>query len=73
MMPIDDTHFRIYNLNIAKNGEDHLASTDRGVSRLRKLFRLQVDIVANGGAPIGVAFNEADALIRLDAGNYVAE
>jgi nitrite reductase/ring-hydroxylating ferredoxin subunit len=116
MLPIDDTHFRIYNVNIAKNGdtgdrrgsllggkawreltpaehrqfpgdyeaqsgqgaitlhsEDRLASTDRGVSMLRKLFRAQVDIVANGGDPMGVAFNDAEALIRLDAGNYVAE
>jgi len=116
MMPIDDTHFRIYNLAVAKNGdsgdrrgsllggkawreltpaehrqfpgdyeaqsgqgeitfhsEDRLASTDRGVSMLRKLFRQQVDIVANGGNPMGVAYNEADALIRLDAGNYVPE
>jgi len=40
---------------------------------LRKLFRAEVDLVASGRDPIGVAFNEADALIRLDAGNYVAE
>jgi major membrane immunogen (membrane-anchored lipoprotein) len=40
---------------------------------LRRLFRRQVDIVAAGGDPQGVFFDEADALIELEAGNYIDE
>lgn len=114
MMPIDDTHFRIYSASRAKSGdswkqrgsllngkawrdltpeehrqfpgdyeaqsgqgpitlhsEEHLAATDRGVSMLRKLFREQVERAAAGSDLLGAAFNEQDALVRLEAGNYV--
>jgi nitrite reductase/ring-hydroxylating ferredoxin subunit len=113
MLPIDDTHFRIYNVlratgagtgftpsvrgtrqwseltpeerrerpgdyeaqsgqgTITWHSEDHLAATDRGVAMLRRLYRQQVDIVAAGGDPQGVFFDEADAVIALEAGNYI--
>jgi nitrite reductase/ring-hydroxylating ferredoxin subunit len=115
MLPIDDTHFRIYGSSRQKRGEaqkrgvglrdgrswfdltdaerrampgdyeaqkgqgtitlhseDHLAATDRGVSLLRKLWRAQVEIVAQGGDPQGVAFSEDAAYLELEAGNFVS-
>jgi nitrite reductase/ring-hydroxylating ferredoxin subunit len=55
---------------ITLHSEDHLAATDRGVSMMRKLWREQVDIVASGGDPIGVAYTEDEALIRFECGNF---
>jgi hypothetical protein len=32
-----------------------------------------VQIVAEGGDPAGVAFDEADALVSIEAGNYILQ
>ena len=114
MLPIDDTHFRIYSAGrVMKSGElgqirsryngklwqelteeehhrmpgdyetqvsqgeitfhseEHLNSSDRGISMLRKVFRDQLDAVAAGKDPMGVQFDPAKALVRLDAGTSV--
>ena len=46
-------------------------SSDQGVSMLRILFQKQLDIVAAGGDPVGVAFDEEDAYVKFDAGQYL--
>ena len=46
-------------------------SSDQGVSMLRNLLRNQVDIVAKGGDPVGVAFDEASAYVKFDAGQFL--
>lgn len=56
---------------ITFHSEEHLVSSDRGVSMLRRFFRQQVEAVASGGDPAGIAFNENDSLIRFGAGNYL--
>jgi phenylpropionate dioxygenase-like ring-hydroxylating dioxygenase large terminal subunit len=56
---------------ITLHGEEHLMSSDRGVAMLRRLYREQCEVVRNGGDPPGVAFNEADALIRVTSGLFV--
>lgn len=56
---------------ITFHSEEHLVSSDQGVSMLRILFQKQLDAVAAGGDPIGVAFNEDDAYVKLDAGQYL--
>jgi hypothetical protein len=38
---------------------------------LRVLLQKQVDIVASGGDPLGVAFDEAGAYVKFDAGQYL--
>ncbi len=48
-------------------------SSDQGVSMLRILLQKQVDVVAAGGDPLGVAFDEAGAYVRFDAGQYLDE
>lgn len=58
---------------ITLHSEEHLMSSDQGVSMLRILLQKQVDIVAGGGDPIGVAFDEAGAYVSLDAGQYLDE
>ena len=56
---------------ITRHSEEHLASSDRGVSMVRRLFKEQVRAVADGEDPVGVAFDEADALHTVVAGNYI--
>jgi hypothetical protein len=40
---------------------------------VRRQFMQQVRIVAEGGDPVGVAFDESDARVELRAGNYILE
>ncbi|MBX9946401.1 MAG: Rieske 2Fe-2S domain-containing protein [Reyranella sp.] len=58
---------------ITFHSEEHLMSSDQGVSMLRILLQKQVDVVAAGGDPLGVAFDEAGAYVRFDAGQYLDE
>ena len=58
---------------ITLHSEERLASSDRGVSMVRRQFKQQVQIVADGGDPAGVEFDEANALISIEAGNYVLQ
>lgn len=56
---------------ITRHGEERLASSDRGVSMVRRQFKEQVRIVAEGGDPVGVTFDESEALVPVVAGNYI--
>ena len=56
---------------IMLHSEEHLASSDRGVSMTRRQFREQLRVVADGGDPIGVIFDDARAVVDVEAGNYV--
>jgi phenylpropionate dioxygenase-like ring-hydroxylating dioxygenase large terminal subunit len=58
---------------ITLHSEERLASSDRGVSMVRRQFKQQVQIVADGGDPTGVEFDEAHALISIEAGNYILQ
>ena len=58
---------------ITFHSEEHLMSSDQGVSMLRVLLQKQLDIVAKGGDPVGVAFDEKDAYVKFDAGQYLDE
>lgn len=55
---------------ILLHSEEHLFGSDRGVVMLRKLTLGQIDAVMDGKDPASVALHEADALIRIGAGNY---
>ena len=52
---------------ISLHSEEHLF--DGGIEMLRKLTLDQIDALMDGKDPAGVA-NEADALIRIGAGNF---
>lgn len=56
---------------ITLHGDDRLSSTDRGVSMVRRQFKQQVQAVAEGRDPIGVSFDEADAVVSVSAGNFI--
>jgi hypothetical protein len=114
VLPIDDTHFRIYSAGritqagelakirshyggrlwhelteaehqkmpgdyesqvsqgeITLHSEEHLNSSDKGISMLRRVYRDQLDAIAAGKDPIGVTFDPARELVHLDAGTAV--
>ena len=56
---------------VTLHSEEHLASSDRGVSMVRRQFKEQVRRVADGLDPAGVAFDPAEAVQDLIAGNYI--
>ena len=56
---------------ITRHTEERLASSDRGVSMVRRQFKEQVARVAAGLDPVGVHFDESAALQEVVAGNYV--
>jgi phenylpropionate dioxygenase-like ring-hydroxylating dioxygenase large terminal subunit len=66
-----DTEAQVGQGAITFHSEEHLMSSDQGVSMLRHLLRKQVDIVASGGDPVGVAFDEASAYVKFDAGQFL--
>jgi hypothetical protein len=55
---------------ISFHSEEHLATSDLGVVRLRRLLEEQIGIVSKGGDPLGVEFDPANAVIEVEAGNF---
>ena len=68
-----DTEAQVGQGPITFHSEEHLMSSDQGVGMLRFLLQKQVDAVAAGGDPVGVAFNEKDAYVKFDAGQYLED
>ena len=56
---------------ITAHSEEHLATSDRGIAMLRRFWKRQVEAVARGEDPAGVAFDAAGAWVGLEAGNYL--
>jgi phenylpropionate dioxygenase-like ring-hydroxylating dioxygenase large terminal subunit len=57
--------------SITLHSEEHLTSTDRGVALLRRAFEKQLHAIEEGRHPVGTAFDEANALVQLEAGNFL--
>jgi phenylpropionate dioxygenase-like ring-hydroxylating dioxygenase large terminal subunit len=55
---------------ITLHSEEHLVSSDRGVSMLRRALRTQTERVAAGEHPLGVVIGEPSCLVNLEAGNF---
>jgi phenylpropionate dioxygenase-like ring-hydroxylating dioxygenase large terminal subunit len=52
------------------HSEEHLASSDRGIIMQRKMLRAQIKAVAEGGNPVGVVFDPAQAMVKVRSGNF---
>ncbi|MGH8219236.1 MAG: Rieske 2Fe-2S domain-containing protein [Steroidobacteraceae bacterium] len=55
---------------ISLHSEEHLVTSDRGVMMQRRMLMQQMEIVAKGGDPAGVAFDPAQALVKVRSGNF---
>jgi phenylpropionate dioxygenase-like ring-hydroxylating dioxygenase large terminal subunit len=56
---------------ITFHSEEHLNSSDRGISMLRKVYRDQLEAVAAGKDPVGVTFDPEKMLVHIDAGTSI--
>jgi phenylpropionate dioxygenase-like ring-hydroxylating dioxygenase large terminal subunit len=68
-----DTEAQVGQGPITYHSEEHLMSSDQGVAMLRQMFQRQLEAIANGKDPVGVAFDEKDAYVKFDAGQYLED
>jgi phenylpropionate dioxygenase-like ring-hydroxylating dioxygenase large terminal subunit len=68
-----DTEAQVGQGPITFHSEEHLMSSDQGVAMLRQMFQRQLEAIANGKDPVGVAFDEKDAYVKFDAGQYIED
>jgi nitrite reductase/ring-hydroxylating ferredoxin subunit len=112
-VPVDDTHYRIFNVMIANepgekpprgslyegkrwseltetehqrlpgdyeaqvgqgpiafHSDEHLATSDKGVMMCRRMLAQQIKRVQDGDDPLGVAYDPAEQVVALEAGNF---
>jgi hypothetical protein len=55
---------------ISLHSEEHLVTSDRGIMMQRRLLEKQMEVVAQGGDPLGVTFDPAQALVKVRSGNF---
>jgi phenylpropionate dioxygenase-like ring-hydroxylating dioxygenase large terminal subunit len=58
--------------DISLHSEEHLSATDAGLAMLRRLWRQQAEIVAQGGDPVGAGLDEPH-LYKLRAANAIVD
>ena len=58
---------------IALHSEEHLALSDIGIAKLRRLLKKQLDALALGRDPAGVSFDPAAPPVRFAAGNFLID
>ena len=68
-----DTEAQVGQGAITFHSQEHLMSSDQGVSMLRMLLRRQLEAMARGENPAGTAFTEAEAYIRFESGQYLED
>ena len=56
---------------IAAHSEEHLATSDRGITMLRRLLRHQLELIGQGKDPAGVSFDTLAAPVKFSAGNFL--
>lgn len=59
--------------DITWHNHEHLARSDIGIVMLRRYMLRQVEIVAEGGDPAGLAFEPGSEMVRTPAGNFIEE
>lgn len=52
------------------HSDEHLVTSDRGISMLRRLMKKQIEVVAEGGDPIGITFDQDAAMVKVLSGNF---
>ena len=55
---------------ISLHSEEHLVTSDRGITMQRRILKEQVKLVKKGGDPIGVTFDEDKAMVNIRSGNF---
>jgi hypothetical protein len=58
---------------VTLHSEEHFGQSDRGILMIRRMLSDQLEAMANGRDPIGVAFDESAAAVEFEAGNFIRE
>ena len=58
---------------ITLHSEEHFGAADKGIAFLRRFMEQQLKAIAEGRDPAGVAFNDQDATVRLEAGQELLD
>lgn len=58
---------------ITLHSEERLAATDKGVVMFRRKLMEQIDAVRSGRDPLGVVFDPAQAVVHVEAGNFLLD
>jgi hypothetical protein len=56
---------------IAYHSEEHLATSDIGIVKLRRLLQQQIQRIKDGLDPAGVSFDVNSAPVKFSAGNFL--
>ncbi len=54
------------------HSEEHLATSDRAIVMLRRLFESQIKAVEEGRHPIGVHFEAGGEYVNVEGGSFVS-
>ena len=55
---------------VSLHSEEHLRTSDRGITMQRRMLKRNIELVANGGDPLGVVFDRAEATVVVPSGNF---
>jgi hypothetical protein len=55
---------------ISLHSDEHLVTSDRGVDMTRRMLRREIEKVAKGEDPIGVAFKTGEELRPVPSGHF---
>jgi nitrite reductase/ring-hydroxylating ferredoxin subunit len=55
---------------ISLHSEEHLVTSDKGIAMQRRLLTRQMKVVQDGGDPLGVTFDPAQAVVKVRSGNF---
>jgi hypothetical protein len=58
---------------ISLHSEEHLVSSDRGITMQRRMLKKQIKIMREGGDPAGTAFTPDEAVVSIRSGNFFSE
>ncbi len=58
---------------ISLHSEEHLRTSDRGITMQRRMLRRQIEIVQEGGDPLNVVRDANAALVKVPSGNFYSE
>ena len=53
---------------ISFHSEEHLATSDKGIAMLRRMMKKQIQVVREGGDPIGVVYDPSQAVQEPEGG-----
>ena len=58
---------------VTLHSEEHFGQSDRGILMIRRMLGEQLEALASGRDPIGVAFEKNAPPVEFEAGNFIRE